>query len=143
VADRQDWNRKIIEEFRENAGAVGGPFEGRPILLLTHTGARTGTVRTNPLAYMRDGDDYVIYASKGGSPTNPDWYHNLLAHPEVSIEVGTETIPVRAREATGAERDDLWRRQIAAMPAFGDYERKTSRTIPVIVLEPWGEADAG
>ena len=138
-----DWNTGIIKEFRENEGRVGGPFEGRPLLLLTHTGAKTGTRRTNPLAYMRDGDDYVVFASKGGAPTNPDWYHNLIADPRASIEVGTETIPVRARVTSGDERNGLWRRQVTLMPAFGEYETKTTRTIPVIVLEPWGEPAAG
>ena len=138
MADREDWNRSIIEEFRANEGRVGGPFEGRPILLLTHTGARTGTVRTNPLAYLADGDRFVVFASKGGAPTNPDWYHNLIAHPDATIEVGTETIPVRTRVAAGEERDRLWHRLVLLIPAFGEYERKTSRTIPVVVLERTG-----
>jgi deazaflavin-dependent oxidoreductase (nitroreductase family) len=135
MADRADWNRSIIDEFRANEGRVGGPFEGRPILLLTHTGSRTGTVRTNPLAYMADGDRFVVFASKGGAPTNPDWYHNVIANPDVTIEVGTETIPARARATTGEERNLLWNRQVVLMPAFGEYERKTTRTIPVVVLE--------
>ena len=138
MAEREDWNRPIIEEFRANDGKVGGPFEGRPILLLTHTGARTGTRRTNPLAYMADGDRFVVFASKGGAPTNPDWYHNLIANPDATIEVGTETIPVRARVSTGEEHDRLWSRQVVLMPAFGEYELKTSRTIPVVVLERAG-----
>ncbi|MGH2556834.1 MAG: nitroreductase family deazaflavin-dependent oxidoreductase [Actinomycetota bacterium] len=132
---RRNWNDGIIEEFRANEGRVGGPFEGVPILLLHHTGAKTGTVRVNPLAYQPDGDRFVVFASKGGAPTNPDWYHNLRANPEATIEVGTETIPVRARVADAEERDRLWTRQKERMPAFASYERKTPRQIPVIVLE--------
>jgi deazaflavin-dependent oxidoreductase (nitroreductase family) len=136
VADRQDWNAKIIEEFHANEGRVGGPFEGRPLLLLHTRGAKSGEERVNPLAYMRDGDRYAVFASKGGAPTNPDWYHNVIANPEVTIEVGTETIKGRAYVATDPERTDLWTHQVAAMPAFGDYEKKSGRTIPVIVIEP-------
>jgi deazaflavin-dependent oxidoreductase (nitroreductase family) len=136
VADRHDWNAKIIEEFHANEGRVGGPFEGRPLLLLHTRGAKTGEERINPLAYMRDGDRYAVFASKGGAPTNPDWYHNVIANPEVTIEVGTETIKGRAYVATDPERTDLWTRQVAAMPAFGEYEEKSGRTIPVIVIEP-------
>ena len=135
MPDAHDWNRSIIEEFRANGGKVGGPFEGRPLLLLHTVGAKTGRVRTNPLAYMVDGERLVIFASKAGAPTNPDWYHNLLAHPEVTVEVGTETFPVRAKEVTGAERDELWERQVALIPSFREYEEKTMRTIPVIALE--------
>jgi deazaflavin-dependent oxidoreductase (nitroreductase family) len=138
MPDVNDWNSSIIEEFRANGGKVGGRFEGRTVLLLHHTGARTGRLRTNPLVYLSDGDRFAVFGSKGGAPTNPDWFHNLIAHPEVTIEVGTETIPVRARVATGAERDDLWARQVRAVPAFAEYEEKTERTIPVIVLERTG-----
>jgi deazaflavin-dependent oxidoreductase (nitroreductase family) len=130
-----DWNTKIIDEFRSNAGKVGGPFEGAPMLLLHHKGAKTGTERVNPLVYLPEDDHFVIFASKGGAPTNPDWYHNLLAHPEVSVEVGTDTIPVKAREADGEERDRVWEAIKAARPGFADYEQKTSRRIPAIVLE--------
>jgi deazaflavin-dependent oxidoreductase (nitroreductase family) len=135
MADANDWNTRIIDEFRSNAGKVGGPFEGAPMLLLHHTGAKTGTERVNPLVYLPDGDQFVIFASKGGAPTNPDWYHNLLAHPETTVEVGTDTIPVKAREATGEERDRLWEAIKAARPGFADYEQKTTRRIPAIVLE--------
>jgi deazaflavin-dependent oxidoreductase (nitroreductase family) len=134
MAERDDWNRKIIEEFRANAGEVGGMFENMPILLLTMTGAKSGRKRTTPLAYMRDGDRYVIFASKGGAPTNPDWFHNLIANPDATIEVGTETIDVTAEVAKGDERDRLWKEQVSLIPSFGDYEAKTTRTIPVIVL---------
>lgn len=130
-----DWNAKVIEEFRANDGRVAA-FARQPLLLLTHRGARTGTERTNPLAYFRDGDDYVIVASKGGAPTNPDWYHNLLAHPQAAIEVGTTTIPVAAREASAEERSRLWSTITTANQAFAEYETTTDRTIPVMILTP-------
>jgi deazaflavin-dependent oxidoreductase (nitroreductase family) len=131
-----DFNAKIIEEFRANEGRVGGRFEGLPILLLHHTGARSGKRRINPLAYRRDDGRYVIFASKGGSPTHPAWYHNLKAHPDATIEVGTETIDVTAGEATGEERERLFRAQAGDVPQFGEYERRTERVIPVMVLAP-------
>lgn len=134
----RNWNEGIIEEFRANEGRVGGRFANVPILLLHHTGARTGTVRVNPLAYQRDDDRFVIFASKGGASTNPDWYHNLRANPEATIEVGTETIPVRARVTEGEERERIWARAKIAIPGFGVYEEGTPRTIPVIVLERAG-----
>ena len=133
-----DWNAGIIEEFRTNEGRVGGPFEGRTLLLLHSTGARTGQERVNPLAYRKEGDTYFVFASKGGAPDNPDWYYNLLAHPDTAIEVGTATIKVLARDTKGEERDEVWRRQIVDFPAFGEYEQKTDRTIPVVALEPVG-----
>lgn len=135
MSDVNDHNRAIIEEFHANAGKVGGPFENTPILLLHHLGARSGTERVNPLAYRRDGEAFVIFASKAGAPTNPDWYHNLLAHPDATIEVGTETIPVRARVAEGEERERLWSAQKIDAPGFADYESRTERQIPVVVLE--------
>lgn len=131
-----DFNAKIIEEFRANEGRVGGRFEGLPLLLLHHTGARSGRQRINPLAYQRDGDSYVVFASKGGAPSNPDWYHNLKANPQAAIEVGTDTIQVAAREAGGEERARLFRAQAERVPSFGEYERKTDRVIPVMVLTP-------
>ena len=134
-ADFNEWNRQIIAEFRENEGRVGGPFEGAPMVLVTHKGAKTGTERTTPLMYLPNGDDIVIFASKAGAPTNPDWYHNLVANPEASAEVGTDTIAVRARVAEGAERDELWERQKTAYPQFQGYEDATDRVIPVVVLE--------
>ncbi len=130
-----DWNAKVIEEFRANGGKVGGPFEGATIILVHHIGARSGTERIAPLATvpLEDGR-YVIIASKAGAPTNPDWYHNLKAHPRVDVEVGTETFPVQAEELTGAERAEMWDRVVAAMPGFGEYQEKTTRTIPVLAL---------
>lgn len=131
----QDFNQSIIEEFRANDGKVGGMFEGAPLLLLHTTGAKTGKERIAPLAYRREGDDLVVFASKAGAPTHPDWYHNLVANPNVSVEVGTETFDARARVAEGSERDEIWARQKAAISNFAEYERKTDRQIPVIVLE--------
>jgi deazaflavin-dependent oxidoreductase (nitroreductase family) len=132
--NRVNWNDKIIEEFRANEGRVGGPFEGASMILIHHVGAKTGTERVNPLAYLADGDDMIIAASKGGAPTNPDWYHNLKAHPRITVEVGTDTFTVDAIEETGAERDELWRRLVAERPGFGEYEKKTSRVIPMFRL---------
>jgi deazaflavin-dependent oxidoreductase (nitroreductase family) len=132
-----DFNARIIEEFRANQGRVGPPFEGTPLLLLHHTGARSGKDYVNPLAYLRDGDRYVVFASKAGSPTNPAWYHNLKAHPEVEAEVGTETLPLQASEARGEERDRLFSTQAERSPAFADYQEKAGkRLIPVMVLAP-------
>jgi deazaflavin-dependent oxidoreductase (nitroreductase family) len=131
-----DWNAQIIEEFHANAGRVGGMFEGMPLLLLHHTGAKSGTSRINPLAYLADGDRYAIFASKGGAPENPAWYHNLKAHPDVKIEVGAETLDVVASEASGEERGRLWHTQVERVPQFGDYETQTPRTIPVMILTP-------
>jgi deazaflavin-dependent oxidoreductase (nitroreductase family) len=131
-----DFNTKIIEEFRANEGRVGGMFEGTPLLLLHHTGAKSGTSRVNPLAYLSDHGRYVIFASKGGAPTNPDWYHNLKKGPKVSIEVGTDTIDVVAEEETGDERERLYRAQAERSPQFEEYAMKTERIIPVIVLTP-------
>jgi deazaflavin-dependent oxidoreductase (nitroreductase family) len=135
----QDFNAQVIDEFRSNGGTVGGMFEKMPLLLLHHTGAKSGASRVTPLAYLGDGDRYVIFGSKAGAPTNPDWYHNLKAHPRTSIEVGRATIEVVAGEATGEERDRLFQAQVERSPAFGEYEQKTGgRVIPVIVLTPAG-----
>jgi deazaflavin-dependent oxidoreductase (nitroreductase family) len=131
----QDWNSSIIEEFRSNAGKVGGPFEGTPLLLLHHTGARTGRERVNPLAYQALDDGYAIFGSKGGAPTNPDWVYNLKANPRVKIEMGPETFDAVARIAEGDERERIWSRQKETNPGFAGYEKKTTRQIPVIVLE--------
>jgi deazaflavin-dependent oxidoreductase (nitroreductase family) len=133
-----DFNAQVIEEFRANEGIVGGMLEGMPVLLLHHTGAKSGTSRINPLAYQRDGGRYVIFASKAGAPTNPDWYYNLEAHPNVKIEVGTDTIDVTASEATGEERDRLFNTQAENMPMFAEYAQKTDRVIPVFILTPAG-----
>ncbi|HET9199725.1 MAG TPA: nitroreductase family deazaflavin-dependent oxidoreductase [Dehalococcoidia bacterium] len=133
-----DFNRRVIEEFRANEGKVGGMFQGAPVLLLTSTGARSGQARTTPVVFTRDGARYVIIASKGGAPTNPAWYHNLRANPDATIEVGTETIPVRASITEGPERDRLFEAMSGVMPGFADYQRNTRRVIPVIALEPKG-----
>ncbi|WP_327003519.1 nitroreductase family deazaflavin-dependent oxidoreductase [Dactylosporangium sp. NBC_01737] len=131
-----DWNDKIIEEFRANEGRVGGNFEGAPLLLLHTVGARTGQERVHPMMYQQVDGGYAVFASKGGAPTNPDWYHNLLAQPQVSAEIGTGTVELVARVTAGEERDRIWTAQKAAYPGFADYERKTDREIPVVVLEP-------
>jgi len=132
-----DFNGKIIEEFRTNAGKVGGPFAGSDILLLHHTGARTGADRVSPLAYQRVGESFAVFASKAGAPDNPAWYHNLIANPDASVEVGTGTFPVKARVAEPAERDVIWDRQKERAPHFAQYEQKAApRKIPVIVLDP-------
>lgn len=133
-----DWNQQVIEEFRANDGRVGGDFEGRTLLLLHHRGAKTGAERVNPLAYQRLADDAVaIFASKGGAPTNPDWYHNLVANPDATVEIGAESFPVTARVAGGGERTEIWERQKRDWPGFADYEAKTKgiREIPVVVLD--------
>jgi deazaflavin-dependent oxidoreductase (nitroreductase family) len=135
-----DFNAKIIDEFRANGGRVGRMFESMPLLLLHHTGAKSGRQRVNPLAYQRDGDRYVIFASKAGAPTNPDWYHNLKADPEVAIEVGTATINVVASEASDDERERLFRAQAKRSPQFAAYQDKTDRVIPAIILTPTSTA---
>jgi deazaflavin-dependent oxidoreductase (nitroreductase family) len=137
VADMENFNEKIINEFRANGGKVGGMFEGAPVLLLHHVGAKSGTERVNPLMYQPAGDSFAIFASKGGAPTNPDWYYNLAAHPDTTIELGTSTVKVRARVADGDERGQLWENQKALAPGFAEYETNAApRQIPVIVLDP-------
>ena len=131
-----DWNTAIIDEFRANEGRVEGQFEGAPLLLLHSTGARTGQERVNPVMYQRVGDDYAVFASKGGAPTNPDWYHNLVAHPRATVEVGTDTLGVTARVAQDDERDRIWSRQKSDYPGFAEYEVNTTRQIPVVILQP-------
>jgi deazaflavin-dependent oxidoreductase (nitroreductase family) len=131
-----DFNAQVINEFRENGGKVGGIFDGMPMILVHNVGAKSGTARITPLVYLPDGDRYVVFASKGGAPENPGWYHNLKATPETTVEVGDETIQVVVKEATGEERDKLYATQAAAQPQFAEYEAKTDRKIPVVVLTP-------
>jgi deazaflavin-dependent oxidoreductase (nitroreductase family) len=133
-----DRNAPIIEEFRTHEGRVGGFFEGRTLLLLTHRGARTGTARTNPLAYRREGDRVFVFGSKGGSPADPDWARNLRANPDVVVEIGTDRYPATAVEITGAERDEIYARQAADWAQFGQYQQKVERRIPVFELVPAG-----
>ena len=136
MIEAQERNRRIIDEFRENDGKVGGRFEGKSLLLLHTRGAKSGQERINPLAYVRDGDRYVIIASKGGAPTNPSWYYNILASPMVTVEAGNETFQARATVAEEPERTRLYNKMVEMMPGFDDYRRKTTRNIPVIVLTP-------
>jgi deazaflavin-dependent oxidoreductase (nitroreductase family) len=131
-----NWNQNIIEEFRANDGRVGGPFEGHSLVLLHHRGAKSGVERINPAAVqVLDDDHWAIFASKSGAPTNPAWFYNLVANPDAEIELGAERIPVRARVAKGEERGRIWTRQKQLMPGFAEYEKRTTREIPVIVLE--------
>jgi len=131
-----DRNVPIVDEFRANAGKVGGSFAGKTLLLLHTVGAKTGQERINPVAYVRDGDRLVIIASKGGAPTNPAWYYNILAHPLVTVEVGTEEFQARAAVASEPERTRLYDKMVEMMPRFDEYRHKTKRLIPVIVLTP-------
>ena len=133
--ERHRFNQALIDEYRANGGQVTGAFANRPLLLLTTTGARSGQPRTSPLVYTTDGDRLVIVASKGGAPTNPDWYHNLVRHPDVTVELGRERFRARATIAQGAERDRLFNQHAAQMPAFAEYQTRTARRIPVVVLE--------
>jgi deazaflavin-dependent oxidoreductase (nitroreductase family) len=132
--DFNDVNQNVITEFRENAGRVGGMFEGKPMILVHHVGAKSGTERIAPLVYFGEGDRVFVYASKGGADENPAWYHNLVANPRTTVELGTDTFDVTARVLTGAERDEFYAKQVAVQPQFGDYQRKTTRVIPVIEL---------
>ncbi|MEU1757175.1 nitroreductase family deazaflavin-dependent oxidoreductase [Micromonospora matsumotoense] len=131
-----DWNEKIIAEFRAHGGQVGGQFAGAPLLLLHTVGARSGRPRVNPMMYQKLDGGYAVFASKAGAPTNPDWYHNLLAHPRVRAEIGTDTVELVARVTAGDERERIWSAQKAAYPGFAEYEQQTTRQIPVVVLEP-------
>ena len=134
--DHEEFNRKLIADLRTHEGqATSGPFVGRDVLIVTSRGARTGEVRETPLVYTRDGDNLVIIASKGGSPSHPGWYHNLKTNPEVTLEVGGERYPAIAEEAHAAERDRLYGAQAALMPAFTEYQANTTRKIPVFVLK--------
>jgi len=132
-----DWNTKIIEEFRANAGLVGGQFEGAPVLLLTTTGRRSGTPRTSPMMYLDDGAGrWLVFASKAGAPTNPDWYLNLEAHPAVTVEIGVRTVEATAVVLEGEERDRWFAEQARRYPGFAEYQAKTERIIPVVALVP-------
>ena len=128
-------NQAVIGEFRANAGKVGGPFAGGTLLLLTTTGRKSGNRLTTPLMYLADGDRFVVFASKGGAPTSPDWYHNLVADPRATVEVGADQFEAEAKVVTGPERDDLYARQVAVRPVFAEYEQRTTRKIPVVALQ--------
>jgi deazaflavin-dependent oxidoreductase (nitroreductase family) len=134
----QEFNQSLIAEFRANGGRVGGRLTGVPVLLLSTVGAKSGTPRTTPLNFTRDGGRYVIVASKRGAPANPAWYHNLIGRPTATIEVGTERIEVGWRIAQGEERERLFAWFVAQLPMFADYQRRTTRRMPVVVLEAWG-----
>jgi deazaflavin-dependent oxidoreductase (nitroreductase family) len=136
MTDAKDFNQQIIDEFRANGGKVGGRFEGAPLLLLHSTGAKSGRERVNPVTYRRDSDHLVIFGTKAGAPTNPDWYHNLVANPRAKVEVGSDTLEVVAHVAEGEERERLWNRQKHDVPPFADYEQQATREIPVVILEP-------
>lgn len=129
-----DYNEHNITEFRSNHGKVGGYFEGAPLLLLNTVGARSGRSHTVPVMYLKDADRYLVFASKGGADTNPDWYHNLKAHPDIKIEVGDDTLDVHAEVVVGPERAALYGRQAKIYPQFADYQQKTKRVIPVVAL---------
>lgn len=135
MSSPNDFNKQIIEEFRANGGKVSGQFAGAPLLLLTTLGAKSNQPSINPLVYSKDGNNIVIIASKAGAPTNPDWYYNILAHPEVTVEVGTERFQARAVVPERQERDRIFNQVVTQMPGFAEYQRNTSRIIPVVVLE--------
>jgi deazaflavin-dependent oxidoreductase (nitroreductase family) len=136
MPDPNDWNRQTIEEFRAHEGRVGGRFEGAPLLLLHTSGARTGREHVVPVMYQKVRAGYAVFASKGGAPVNPDWYHNLRAHPRATVEVGTGLLEVEARVVDDEERASIWEKQKADYPGFAGYEQKTTRKIPVVILEP-------
>ena len=131
-----DWNTNIIEEFRSNDGKVGGDFEGTPVLILHSIGAKSGVERVNPLVYRAVDGGYAVFATKGGAPTNPDWFRNLVANPDVSVEVGTDNVEVNARVLQGDERDVIWDAQAQAFSTFAEYQQKSERQIPVVLLTP-------
>ncbi len=134
MADQNDYNRQLIEDFRANRGKSGGPFAGRPLLLITTTGAKSGLRRTTPIMYIPDGDRLLVIASNAGAPAHPHWYRNLVAHPDVTVEVGTETFDATAVFTQGAERDRLWTRIVELYPFFTEHQAKITRLIPVIAL---------
>lgn len=129
-----EMNKRVIAEFRENDGKVGGMFEGAPLLLLHTVGAKSGAARINPMMYQPVGDEFAVFASMAGAPTNPAWFHNLLAHPDAEIEVGSESLPVTARVAEASERAEIWEAQKSSYPQFAEYEARTDREIPVVLL---------
>jgi len=134
--DVTDFNTQVIEEFRANGGKVGGNFAGAPLVLMTTTGAKSGAERTTPVVYFKDGDQVYVIASAAGADKHPAWYHNLKAHPELTVEIGEDKYRARANQvADESERAKLYARAVEQMPGFGDYERKTSRTIPVVRLD--------
>lgn len=141
ASEYNEMNRRVIAEFRENGGKVGGMFAGAPLLLLHTVGAKSGQARIFPLVYTEDGDRLVVIASKGGAPTNPDWYHNLVAAPDATIELGEETFRVRAAVAEGAERDRLYDQMAEQQPQFAEYQRMTERRIPLFVLKRVADGD--
>lgn len=134
MSKTDEFNARTIAEFRRNHGKVGGAFEGAPLLLLHTIGARSGQPRINPMMYLQDDERYPVFASKAGADSHPDWYYNLKAHPDAQIEIGDKTFDVHANEIHGPERDTLFARQAALYPGFADYQRKTTRTIPVVAL---------
>ncbi|WP_349269925.1 Deazaflavin-dependent nitroreductase [Mycolicibacterium parafortuitum] len=129
-----EMNRQVIDEFRSSGGKAGGVFEGKPLVLVHHIGAKSGTERIAPLVALLDDGRVYVFASKGGSDTHPDWYRNLVANPAVTVELGTETYQATARVLQGAERDEIYAKQVALEPQFGDYQRRTTRVIPVVEL---------
>lgn len=136
MSDVNNWNKKVIEEFRANEGRVGGNFEGKTLLLLHTKGAKSQQERINPVACIKDGDRLAVIASKGGAPTHPDWYYNIVANPQVTVEVGAEKFQALASVAEEPERTRLYNQMVEVMPGFDDYRRNTTRVIPVIVLTP-------
>jgi deazaflavin-dependent oxidoreductase (nitroreductase family) len=135
MSDQNEFNRKLIADFHATRDEAGGPLTGRPVLLLTTTGAHSGRRSTTPLMSIREGDRLLVVASNAGAPRHPDWYHNVVAHPEVTVEVGTETFAANALVLEGAEREELWRRIIARYPFFADHQAKVTRQIPLVALE--------
>jgi deazaflavin-dependent oxidoreductase (nitroreductase family) len=134
MAVASEWNRKVVAEFRANAGRVGGPFEGAPVLLLHTTGRKSGTDWVNPMMYLAQDGRTFVFASKGGAPDNPDWYRNLVANPQVTVELGAQTFPATAVPVTGPERDAIYAEQARRYPGFAEYQAKTHRVIPVVEL---------
>jgi deazaflavin-dependent oxidoreductase (nitroreductase family) len=135
MPDMKEFNERVVKDFRTNGGKVGGQMENIPLVLVTMTGAKSGRTITLPLAYSTDGKRIVVIASYAGAPHNPSWYHNLVAHPVVTVELGKEKYQAKATVTAGAERDRLFKQQADLLPIFNDYQKKTTRRIPVIVLD--------